>query len=109
MGGADGDVAHAEMIDQDPDSAGSQHGRGLRPLPVVGIDLREPSQCLEPLQQPRRAGARQRVGIVAGEIEPHSYDPGVRQVLERSIVDLGIDHRDRLEPARIRFHRVQVG
>jgi hypothetical protein len=56
----------AEMIDQNPDAARAQDSGGLRPLPVVGIDLREPSQRLEPLQQPRRIGPLQRVRVVAG-------------------------------------------
>ena len=104
-----GNVAHPEMIDQNPDAAGSQHGSGLRPLPVVGIDLREPSQRLESLQQSRRIGSQQRVGFVTGKVEPQPDHTGVRQVLQRSIGSVRIDNGNRLEPTRIRSHRIQVG
>src|SRR5262245_59468 len=109
MARPDVDVAHAEMIDQNPHATRSQHPRGLRPLRVVRVDLREPSQRLEPLEKPRRIGPPQCVGVIAREVEPHADDTGRGQILERSIRRIRVDHGNHFEPTGIRLHRIEVG
>src|SRR6202023_1606300 len=94
VAGAPADVAHAEMVDQYSNAALLQYRGGERPLRVVGKDLREPSQSLQPPQQLRRLAPPQRFGLVAHGVEENANHACGSQILECSIADIRGDHRD---------------
>src|ERR1700730_1240894 len=60
---ASGDIAHAEVVDQNLDAAPAQNLGDLRPLGIVGEDLGIPAERLQSREETRRLGPRERVGL----------------------------------------------
>ena len=106
---ARGEIADAEMIDQDLDAALPKQRACRLPLLVPGEDLGKPIQSLEARQQARHAGAGHGGGIEVHEIEAKADHAPVGQVLQLPVGFLTRDHGDRLvAPGRGR-HRIEHG
>ena len=104
-----GQIAGAEMVDQDLDAALAKQRACRLPLLVPGEDLGEPVQRLEPGELALRRSASEGGGIEVHEIEANADHAPVGQGLELPVGLLTRDHGDGLEAPWCAFHRVEHG